>query len=247
MKWELDWLLTMQYSATDGRVSHKLTRTIFEDFIAPEADTGVRYFVPYGSAATADFVQHWRGARVFRLRCGVFSAAAAAGRPTAPGRKPANVAADQTVSHRGTTTDRTIALGGGRDLGRRGMARADRCRDPHQRPAPRRDAISTGQPKNLGLFTYSFDRRAESDRGCQVNSAWRERGGAAHDASRYGRGVSGTTGDRTVVARTAMLHAAPSCPATKYLDVAVDQSGYLFDATTTTGAGQAWHLAPLTP
>src|SRR5207245_706141 len=56
VKWELDWLLSMQYGAGDGRVSHKLTATVFEDFISPETDLAPRYFVPYGTAATADFV-----------------------------------------------------------------------------------------------------------------------------------------------------------------------------------------------
>lgn len=30
IRWELEWLLTMQYSATDGRVSHKLTSLKFD-------------------------------------------------------------------------------------------------------------------------------------------------------------------------------------------------------------------------
>ena len=46
VKWELDWLLKMQYAADDARVSHKLTATMFEDFIMPENDVAPRYFVP---------------------------------------------------------------------------------------------------------------------------------------------------------------------------------------------------------
>ncbi len=56
MKWEIDWVLKMQYPDGSGKVSHKLTRTDFSDFIMPEDDYEDRYFVPWGSAATADFV-----------------------------------------------------------------------------------------------------------------------------------------------------------------------------------------------
>lgn len=56
LKWETDWLLTMQYSDGSGKVSHKLTRKNFESFCKPEEDTEKRYFTDWSSAATADFV-----------------------------------------------------------------------------------------------------------------------------------------------------------------------------------------------
>lgn len=56
MKWETDWLLTMQYTDGSGKVSHKLTRKNFSDFIKPEADKEKRYFTDWSSAAVADFV-----------------------------------------------------------------------------------------------------------------------------------------------------------------------------------------------
>ena len=56
IKWETDWLLTMQYPDGSGRISHKLTRLNFSDFIMPEKDTAKRYFTEWSSAATADFV-----------------------------------------------------------------------------------------------------------------------------------------------------------------------------------------------
>lgn len=56
IKWETDWLLKMQYSATDGRVSHKVTSLNHDGFVLPEKTAAARYFVPYSSAATADFV-----------------------------------------------------------------------------------------------------------------------------------------------------------------------------------------------
>jgi len=56
LKWETDWLLTMQYTDGSGKVSHKLTRKNFEPFCKPEEDNGKRYFTDWSSAAIADFV-----------------------------------------------------------------------------------------------------------------------------------------------------------------------------------------------
>ncbi len=54
IKWELDWLLTMQDPA-DGSVYHKLTSLDFCGFIMPEQDKADRYFIGKGSAAAFDF------------------------------------------------------------------------------------------------------------------------------------------------------------------------------------------------
>jgi endoglucanase len=55
VKWEIDWLLTMQFE--DGSVSHKLTRVDFEpDDMMPGLDLAPRYFAPTGTAAAADLV-----------------------------------------------------------------------------------------------------------------------------------------------------------------------------------------------
>ncbi|MFA5330710.1 MAG: glycoside hydrolase family 9 protein [Prolixibacteraceae bacterium] len=56
IKWETDWLFTMQYTDGSGKVSHKLTRKNFAPFCKPEDDNGKRYFTDWSSAATADFV-----------------------------------------------------------------------------------------------------------------------------------------------------------------------------------------------
>jgi len=65
LKWEMDWLLTMQ--APDGSVYHKLTTTQFGGFILPEQETASRYFTPWGSEATADFVAMTaQAARIFK-------------------------------------------------------------------------------------------------------------------------------------------------------------------------------------
>ncbi len=56
LKYEIDWLLTMQYPDGSGKVSHKLSTKDFGGFELPERETADRFFTPWGSAATADFV-----------------------------------------------------------------------------------------------------------------------------------------------------------------------------------------------
>ncbi len=56
IKFETDWLFTMQYPDGSGKVSHKLTTKGFGGFILPEQESAERFFTPWGSAATADFV-----------------------------------------------------------------------------------------------------------------------------------------------------------------------------------------------
>ena len=66
LKWEMDWVLKMQYPDGSGRVSHKLTRTNFAPFIMPDEDNEKRYFTEWSSAATASFAAMTaQAARVF--------------------------------------------------------------------------------------------------------------------------------------------------------------------------------------
>jgi endoglucanase len=65
LAWEIEWLLKMQ--APDGSVYHKLSTRRFGGFILPEAEKTERYFTPWGSAATADFVAMTAmAARIFK-------------------------------------------------------------------------------------------------------------------------------------------------------------------------------------
>jgi endoglucanase len=54
IKWNLDWMLTMQDPA-DGGVYNKKTNAAFDGFIMPSAATTTRYFCAKGTAATFDF------------------------------------------------------------------------------------------------------------------------------------------------------------------------------------------------
>jgi endoglucanase len=65
LKWEMDWLLKMQ--APDGSVYHKISTKRFGPFILPEAETEDRFFIPWSSEATADFVAMTaQAARIYR-------------------------------------------------------------------------------------------------------------------------------------------------------------------------------------
>lgn len=65
VKWEMDWLLTMQ--AADGSVYHKVSTKGFGPAIQPEEEKTERFFAPWSSAATADFVAvAFRAARAFK-------------------------------------------------------------------------------------------------------------------------------------------------------------------------------------
>ncbi len=67
IKFETDWLLTMQYPDGSGKVSHKLTAKDFGDFTLPEQDNADRFFTSFGTAATADFVAMCaKASRAFR-------------------------------------------------------------------------------------------------------------------------------------------------------------------------------------
>ena len=66
IKWEIEWLLKMEYPDGSGRVSHKLSTLNFGGFIMPENETETRYFCPFSTAAIADFVAMLaKAARIF--------------------------------------------------------------------------------------------------------------------------------------------------------------------------------------
>jgi len=75
IRFELDWLLTMQLE--DGRVYHKLSAVNFAYWGPPDRDASPRYFSPWSTTATADFVavfaaaaRHFRPYdRAFADRC----------------------------------------------------------------------------------------------------------------------------------------------------------------------------------
>ncbi len=104
VRWELDWLLTMQLE--DGRVLHKLSAVNFSYWGPPDRDASPRYFSPWSTTATADFVAVFAAAaRHFRLYDRAFAdrcLAAALKSWQCLGAHPDDVPADQHQFHTGT-------------------------------------------------------------------------------------------------------------------------------------------------
>jgi endoglucanase len=245
LRWQLEWLLTMPYGNGDGRVSHKLTSQAFDGTEMPEADRATRYFVPFGSAATADLVAVLaRASRIYRPYDPAF-----ADRCLEAARlsyawlvaNPADVPADQS----GFSTGGYFT----RDPDDRYWAAAeiwDATGDP--------DALADFEARayayayqvdfdfdwsNLrNLGTYAYLRSQRAGRSPAVVSGlsssvtfMADRLVAAHAASAFGRALDkyywGCNGS---VARTCMtLHLAGRIrPKPEYRETCLDQLAYLF-------------------
>lgn len=170
VKWELDWLLTMQ--APDGSVYHKVSTRDFGAFILPEAETAPRYFVPWSSAATADFVAMTAmAARNFQKFDPVF-----AGQCLQAAQKsyrflvanPENQPADQNGFSTGTyaVRDRDARLWAAAELWETAGDAECLC-DFEQRASRAGGQIDAswdyGNVKNLGELTYLFSTRSGRD------------------------------------------------------------------------------------
>jgi endoglucanase len=248
LRWELEWMLKMIYGADDGRVSHKLTALGFEGFVAPEDDLQTRYFVPFSSAATADFVAALaQASRIYRPYDAAFADRCLAAARTAYAYLTANTAntpPDQTAFSTGgyTTSDPDDRLWAAAEMWETTGEDA-----PLADVESRINAVSAtstlvaadfdwGSVRNLGLFTYLLSARegraqAVVDRVRASAMTAADAIVTAHDASRYGRGVANYYwGSNGSVARTAMLLALANRLSgdARYLDVAADQLAYVF-------------------
>ncbi len=170
IKWELRWLLTMQ--AADGSVYHKLSTKTFGGFILPEREQTERYFTPWSSAATADFVAVTAmAARHFRPyepeladRC----LEAAKKSYQFLQARPEDHRADLTGFRTGAyqTRDPDDRLWAAAELWET-TGNADVLRDFENRAKSIRGRVDQdwdwGNVKNLGLFTYLSSRRPGRD------------------------------------------------------------------------------------
>ena len=170
IKWELDWLLKMQ--AADGSVYHKVSTRNFGGFILPELETTPRYFAPWSSAATADFVAMLAaGARHFRE----FDAAFAE-RCLAAAMRSQDFLATHPDNHRADLSSFTTGTYQTRDDDDRIWALAElwaatgntnHLRDFEARVRGRFQTLEAawdwGNVSNLGLLTYLFSTREGRD------------------------------------------------------------------------------------
>jgi endoglucanase len=264
LKWQYDWLETMQYSSTDGRVSHKLTSRQFAGFVMPEEDVAPTYFSPYGSAATADWVAAMaKGSRAFRPYD-----AALADRMLAAARVsyqwlqentafvPAGISAFTTGGYQNSTrtADRGERLWAAAEMWE-ATGDAAALQDFEQRAnafTPKVDPeFDWGSPKNLGMFTYVLSAREGKDSTLEttVRNAIVQVADtlvANRNGSGYGRAITSYYwGINGVVARTCMtLQVAHQlAPNDAYLDACSDQVAHLYGRnyygrSYVTGAGK---------
>jgi endoglucanase len=259
VRWEVSWLLKMQYSPTDGRVSHKITEPSHPGFIMPQSDNSARSFVSYGTAATADFV-------------GSLAKASRAYRPYDPAfadqclnaarvsydylvANPAMVAANETgfIGTQYSSMDDDERLWAAAEMwAATGDAAALADFETRARALP--DWVSVdfdwSNVKNLGIFSYlgselpgrdptlvqNFKTALGLAAGTLVSN--QRRGGYGRALTNYYWGVNGS------LARTCMLlgNAYRLVPNSDYVDACADQLGFLFgrnpfDRSLVTGVG----------
>jgi len=243
LKWELLWLLKMQYSAADGRVSHKITEASHPGFVMPQADTGARSFVPYGTAATADFVAVLaKASRVYRPFDAEF-----ADRCLAAARvsydfltaNPGNVAAAETgfIGDQYASTDTDDRLWASAEMWvATGDAAALAAFETTLRPPAVSVDFDWPSVANLGVFAYLGSARDGREpatlagfRSALVGAADtlvknHRLGGYGRALTNYYWGVNGS------LARTCMVlsQAYRVAPNADYIDTCADQLAFLF-------------------
>ena len=244
IKWELDWLFTMQ--APDGSVYHKVSTPDFGGFIMPERELAKRYFTPWSSAATADFVAMLAaGARHFRE----FDAAYAERCLTAARNSYAFLLTNPE-NHRADLTGFSTGAYQNHDADDRLWAAAELwaatgetnfLHDFEARARGRDQGFEVawdwGNVRNLGLLTYLNPPREGRDAALveslrisllrtadDIVKTRAAHGYARPLGERYGWGCNGVVARQTLV-----LHAAHRLsPKPEYRETALDALGYLF-------------------
>jgi endoglucanase len=265
IRWEIDWLLSMQRD--DGSVYHKLSTLNFGGMIPPERETAERYFSPWGSAATADFVAMTAAAsRAFRPFDPAFADRCAA----AAARGYAFLAA-HPEDHRPDLKDFRTGPYQSRDDDDRLWAAAEwwetsgdaaALQDLERRmkaAGARVDAeFDWGNVNNLGLLTYLFSKRPGRDEAlvAQVRQnlvatadaivkTRNTHGYARPLGPKYSWGGNGTVARQAVV----LCSASRVEPKREYIDAALDALNHLlgrnvYGRSFVTGLG---HRPPLHP
>lgn len=170
LKFETDWLLTMQ--APDGKVFTKVSTERFGPFVLPEKEETPRYFCPWGTPATADFVamlaQASRAFAPYEPEYAVRCLAAARQSHAFLTGHPQEHAPDQSAFRTGgyPTHDPDERLWAVAELwqttGEPGLLRELESR--LRALGPKFDEnFDWGDVKNLGLLTYLFSDRPDRD------------------------------------------------------------------------------------
>ena len=244
IKWELDWLFTMQ--APDGSVYHKVSTRDFGGFELPEQEVAPRYFTPWSSAATADFVAMLAaGARHLREFDPEYAA-----RCLAAAERSQEFLAAHPENHRAELGEFSTGTYQTRDDDDRMWALAELwaatgntnyLRDFETRARGRNQnfeaAWDWGNMRNLGLLTYLCSTREGRDASLvealrasllatagDIVRTGNEHGYARPLGTAYSWGGNGTVARQTLVLQAAYRLS----PKPEYRHAALDALGYLF-------------------
>lgn len=166
IKWEIDWLFSMQLDS--GAVSHKISTLDFCGFIMPEEETEDRYFSPWGTTATADFVAIMAAAsRIFREYDSSYADRCMGAAIKSYGflrKHPGNHAADQRKFHTGlyASADKAHRLWAAAEMFE-STGNSRYLKDFEKRAQKQVSKIDTDfnwkQTKNLGMIRYLISRK----------------------------------------------------------------------------------------
>jgi endoglucanase len=249
IKWETDWLLKMQYPDGSGRVSHKLTRLRFANFVMPQDDLEPRYFTTWSSAATASFAAMMAmAARAFEpydvnysARCLKAAEGSYAFLRANPAEQPF-VQGDFATGEYGSgdSDDRLWAAAEIWET----TGDQEALADVENRIRGYQTRIDTdfdwGNVKNLGVLTYLESGRSGRDQALvtQLEDFLTDTADLIvrrRDADTYGRaltnyywGCNGSVARQTLLLQTAYR----IDPKPEYLNTALDAIGHLFGRNT---------------
>ena len=244
LRWQLEWLLTMPYGGGDGRVSHKLTSLAFDAFEMPEADRSTRYFVAFGSAATADLAAvAAKASRAYRAydpafadRCLEAARLSYAWLTANPGDASPDQSAFSTGGY--FTRDPDDRLWAAAEIWE-ATGDSAALADFEARTSAYGNQVDAdfdwSNLRNLGIYTYVRSQR--EGRSPVVLGALlaaltsaADRLVAARAANAFGRALNYYWGSNGSVARTCMLlHVAAQVqPKPEYGETCLDQLAYLF-------------------
>ncbi|HEX9059260.1 MAG TPA: glycoside hydrolase family 9 protein [Clostridia bacterium] len=259
IKYEMDWVLKMQYPDGSGKVSHKLSTTDFCAFIMPESENDPRYYTSWGSAATADFVgMAAMSARIFKPYDAAYSQKcldAAKLSYACLKSNPGNVSPDLSKFKTGdyNTTDSDDRLWAAAEMWET-TGDASYLSDFESAAGSVNPKVAVdfdwGSVANLGMYTYLLSDRTGKNQSL-YNSIKTDLLSAADSAVKsrnsnaYGRPLTSYYwGCNGAVARQTMLLqiANKLSPKSDYINTSLDAIGHLFgrnyyDRSYVTGVG----------
>jgi len=246
IKYELDWLLKMQYPDGSGKVAHKLSTRDFGGFIMPENEWEERFFVPWGSAATADFVAMMAMAgRIYRPYDSAFANKCIEAAKLSynflksnPSNQPPNMNGFSTGPY--DTDDKDDRLWAAAEMWET-LGDEEYLKDFETRAASFSKKVIAdfdwGDVQNLGMFTYLLSKRSGKNKNLEdeikrslisvadsiVETSNSHGYGRTHGTTYYW-GCNGTVARQTMVLQVAHQLS----PNTDYINAALDSLSHIF-------------------